>query len=51
MIAVQSVRWLMMIYATYKNTSLEKVVYLYSREVEHSDLNVNTLIEFFEDEL
>lgn len=51
MIAVQSVRWIMMIYAANRTTSLDKVVYLYSREVEHSDNNVNMLIEFFEDEL
>lgn len=51
MIAVQSTRWLMMLHAANKNTPLEQVIYLYSREVEHSDLNVNALIEFFEAEL
>ena len=51
MIAVQSTRWLMMLHAANKNTPLEQVIYLYSREVEHSDLNVNALIEFFEGEL
>ncbi|SFN88481.1 lysine-N-methylase [Pseudobutyrivibrio sp. UC1225] len=51
MIAVQSTRWLMMLHAADKNTPLEQVIYLYSREVEHSDLNVNALIEFFECEL
>ncbi|MBR5635388.1 MAG: flagellin lysine-N-methylase [Pseudobutyrivibrio sp.] len=51
MIAVQSTRWLMMLHAADKNTPLNQVIYLYSREVEHSDLNVNALIEFFESEL
>ncbi|SHI78432.1 flagellin lysine-N-methylase [Pseudobutyrivibrio xylanivorans] len=51
MIAVQSTRWLMMLSAADKNTPLNQVIYLYSREVEHSDLNVNALIEFFEGEL
>ncbi len=51
MIAVQSTRWLMMIYAASVNKNLAEIIYLYSREVEHSDLNVNALIEFFENEL
>ncbi len=51
MIAVQSVRWLMMLHAADKKTPLEKVLYLYSREVEHSDININSLIEYFESEL
>ncbi len=51
MIALQSVRWLMMINCACKGNSLNEVLYLYSREVEHSDNNVNTLIEYFEDEL
>lgn len=51
MIAVQSTRWLMMLNTASPNTSLEQTVYLYSREVEHSDLNVNRLIAYFEDEL
>ena len=50
MIAVQSTRWLMMLDAA-SNQELAKTIYLYSREVEHSDLNVNALIEYFEDEL
>ncbi len=50
MIAVQSVRWLMLI-SKASPAPLNKTVYLYSREVEHSDLNINTLIEFFESEL
>ncbi|MBQ5425533.1 MAG: hypothetical protein IIU31_00005, partial [Pseudobutyrivibrio sp.] len=50
MIAVQSTRWLMMLDAA-SSQELAKTIYLYSREVEHSDLNVNALIEYFEDEL
>ena len=50
MIAVQSTRWLMMLDAA-SSQKLAKTIYLYSREVEHSDLNVNALIEYFEDEL
>lgn len=51
MIAIQSVRWLMMIYFANKTVELNSTIFLYSREVEHSDINVNTLIKFFEDEL
>lgn len=51
MIAVMSVRWLMMIYTAHPNSSLAETIYLYSREVEHSDTNVNTLITYFENEL
>ena len=50
MIAAQSVRWLMMIFEANKK-DLGSTIYLYSREVEHSDLNVNQLIEFFESDL
>ncbi|MBQ6462926.1 MAG: flagellin lysine-N-methylase [Pseudobutyrivibrio sp.] len=50
MIAVQSTRWLMMLDAA-SSQELAKTIYLYSREVEHSDLNVNRLIEYFESEL
>ncbi len=50
MIAVQSVRNLMLLYAA-GDEALAKVIYLYSREVEHSDLNVNRMIEVFEREL
>lgn len=50
MIAVISTRWIMMILkATGKD--LAKTIYLYSREVEHSDDNVNTMIAYFEEEL
>ena len=51
MIAVQSTRWLMMLNTASPNTSLNQTIYLYSREVEHSDLNINRLIEYFESEL
>ncbi|SDB40784.1 lysine-N-methylase [Pseudobutyrivibrio sp. YE44] len=51
MIAVQSTRWLMMLHGADKDASLQQIIYLYSREVEHSDINVNRLIEFFEGEL
>ncbi|MBO5616944.1 MAG: flagellin lysine-N-methylase [Pseudobutyrivibrio sp.] len=50
MIAVQSTRWLMMLDAA-SSQGLAKTIYLYSREVEHSDLNINRLIEYFESEL
>ena len=50
MIAVQSVRFLMMISAATEE-ELASVIYLYSREVEHSDPNVNALISYFEGEL
>ncbi|MCR4830079.1 MAG: hypothetical protein K5883_01355, partial [Pseudobutyrivibrio sp.] len=51
MIAIQSVRWLIMMSYANKDTDINSTIYLYSREVEHSDINVNTLIKFFEDEL
>jgi lysine-N-methylase len=50
MIAVQSIRWMMMLYLT-GGKELAPTVYLYSREVEHSDNNINALISAFEDEL
>ena len=31
--------------------SLAETIYLYSREVEHSDPNINALITYFEGEL
>ena len=34
-----------------KEEELASVIYLYSREVEHSDPNVNALISYFEGEL
>ena len=51
MIAVQSTRWLMMFYYANNCKDLNSIIYLYSREVEHSDLNVDALIEHFENEL
>ena len=51
MIAVQSTRWLMILNAASKQVALAETIYLYSREVEHSDLNINKLIEYFESEL
>ncbi len=51
MIAVQSVRWLIMLNHLAKEDALPSTIYLYSREVEHSDINVNSLISFFEAEL
>ncbi len=51
MIAVQSTRWLMMLYYANHCRDLNSIIYLYSREVEHSDLNVDDLIEHFENEL
>ena len=51
MIAVMSTIWIMMISDAHGDTPLNEIIYLYSREVEHSDINVNSLIEFFENEL
>ncbi len=51
MIAVMSTCWLMMIYSANNNSNLNSIIYLFSREVEHSDKNINTLIELFESEL
>lgn len=51
MIAVQSTRWLMMLYYANNCKDLNAIIYLYSREVEHSDLNVDALITHFENEL
>jgi len=50
MIAVISTRWIMMIYKA-SGFKLNETIYLYSREVEHSDDNINSLIAFFEEEL
>ena len=51
MIAIMSTQWIMMIQAAHPNMDLAQNIYLYSREVEHSDTNVNTLISYFEQEL
>ncbi len=51
MIAVMSVRWIMMLSAALPELSNAETIYLFSREVEHSDLNVNALISYFEEEL
>lgn len=51
MIAVMTVRWIMMISAADTGLTFEETVYLFSREVEHSDLNLNALIKWFEAEL
>ncbi|MQN02230.1 MAG: hypothetical protein DUD27_00635 [Lachnospiraceae bacterium] len=51
MIAVMSVRWIKMISAANTEIPLNEVIYLYSREVEHSDININALISYFESEL
>lgn len=51
MIAIQSTRWLMMLYSANHCKDLNSIIYLYSREVEHSDLNVDALITHFENEL
>ncbi|MCR5720145.1 MAG: flagellin lysine-N-methylase [Lachnospiraceae bacterium] len=50
MIAIQSVRALIML-SDKKTSSLTSTLYLYSREIEHSDPNINALISFFESEL
>ncbi len=52
MIAIQSVRWIMMIYLSHLSyRDLKTIIYLYSREVEHSDPNIDLLISFFESDL
>ncbi len=51
MIAVMSVRWIMLLHSARPDRSLNETVYLFSREVEHSDLNINALISCFEAEL
>ncbi len=50
MIAVQSTRLIMMLHAA-GELSLDESIYLYSREVEHSDENISLLIQYFESEL
>ncbi|MBR6222779.1 MAG: flagellin lysine-N-methylase [Lachnospiraceae bacterium] len=50
MIAIWSVRWIMMIYKA-TDLTIEQVIYLYAREIEHSDENINALITVFEGEL
>ncbi len=51
MIAVMSVLWIMMLYYADSNASLQETIYLFAREVEHSDLNIDALISYFEGEL
>ena len=50
MIAVQSVRSLLLIHAATQE-DVAPLIYLYSREVEHSDDNINSMISYFEAEL
>ncbi|MCR4690262.1 MAG: hypothetical protein K5739_02830 [Lachnospiraceae bacterium] len=50
MIALWSVRWIMLIFAA-TDLPIDKVIYLYAREIEHSDENINALIAFFEGEI
>ncbi len=50
MIAIWSVRWIMMLDAA-SDLGTEQVIYLFAREIEHSDENINALISYFEDEL
>lgn len=50
MLSIQSVRWLMMMQRA-TGMDLEKTLYLFSREVEHSDLNINSIISYYEKEL
>ncbi len=61
-ICTQSVRFMMMIYSAYTPNShshnndlnielLSKVVYLYSREIEHSDINMNEIIDWFSSQI
>ncbi len=59
-ICTQSIRYMMMIYnainiSNNKNDLdkdlLAKVVYLYSREIEHSDINMNDIIDWFSSQI
>ncbi|MCR5101465.1 MAG: flagellin lysine-N-methylase [Butyrivibrio sp.] len=57
-ICTQTIRFIMMIYEAKENPKagidlrvLSKIVYLYSREIEHSDLNMNELIEWFSSQI
>ncbi len=50
MIAIWSVRWMMLMYAA-TDLTIEQTIYLFSRQIEHSDENINALISFFEAEL
>ncbi len=51
MIAIMSVKWMWLIHTASPALSLQETIYLFSREVEHSDLNINALIAYFEEEL
>ncbi len=51
MLAVSFVRWLMMISHAQPDRSLAETIWLFSREIEHSDININTLISHFEEEI
>ena len=50
MIAIWSTRWIMLLSAA-TDLTLQQAVYLYSRQIEHSDENINSLISFFEEEI
>ncbi len=50
MIAIWSVRWIMLLFAA-TDLTIEQAIYLYSRQIEHSDENINALISFFEEEI
>ncbi|MBR4758564.1 MAG: flagellin lysine-N-methylase [Lachnospiraceae bacterium] len=50
MIAIWSVRWIMLMFAA-TDLTMEQAIYLYSRQIEHSDENINALISFFEEEI
>ncbi|MDO4648117.1 MAG: flagellin lysine-N-methylase [Eubacteriales bacterium] len=51
MIAAMNVRWILMLHIANPEIPLEKMIYLFSREIEHSDQNINALISYFEEEL
>ncbi len=50
MLAIWSVRWIMLLFAA-TDLTIEQSIYLYSRQIEHSDENINALISFFEEEI
>ncbi|MCR5338791.1 MAG: flagellin lysine-N-methylase [Lachnospiraceae bacterium] len=50
MIAIWSVRWIMLLFAA-TDLTIEQSIYLYSRQIEHSDENINALISYFEEEI
>ena len=49
-LCVESMRWTLLIYKS-TDFTLEEAIYRYSREIEHSDLNLDALEEYFMDSI